>query len=99
VKKLCLVLVIFMLLVSPQMIHAKPRVYITNFWSDTVSVIDMETDTVIKTIPVGDGPFGVAISPDGRRAFITNVYSGDVSVINTILNAVIGTISRPLHNP
>jgi YVTN family beta-propeller protein len=75
------------------MIHAKPRAYITNFWSDTVSVIDMETDTVIKTIPVGDGPFGVATSPDGRRAFITNVYSGDVSVINTILNVVIATIS------
>jgi len=93
VKKLCLVLVIFMLLVSSQMIHAKPRAYITNFWSDTVSVIDMETDTVIKTIPVGDGPFGVATSPDGRRAFITNVYSGDVSVINTILNVVIATIS------
>ena len=33
-----------------------PRAYVTNFNSDTVSVINTRTNTVAKTIPVGDGP-------------------------------------------
>jgi YVTN family beta-propeller protein len=41
--------------------------YITNFGGPdhTVSVIDTATNAVIATIPVGDSPFGVAVSPDG----------------------------------
>ena len=33
-----------------------PRAYVTNFNSDTVSVINTRTKIVTKTIGVGDGP-------------------------------------------
>ena len=38
-----------------------------------MSVIDTATNTVIgDPIPVGDGPYGVAVTPDGTRAYVTN---------------------------
>jgi len=61
---------------------ATPRVYIPNRNSNTVSVIDSSTDTVITTVTVGSKPYGVALHPDGSRAYVgTNDYV--VSVIDT----------------
>ncbi|NUN95033.1 MAG: bifunctional YncE family protein/alkaline phosphatase family protein [Candidatus Omnitrophica bacterium] len=36
-------------------------------------IIDTERRKVIRSIPVGRYPFGIALSPDGRRAFVANV--------------------------
>src|SRR5436309_688383 len=44
---------------------AQTRAYVTDEGSHTVSVIDTATNTVVATIPVGVGPVGVAITPDG----------------------------------
>lgn len=44
-----------------------------------------------NTIPVGTGPEGVAVSPDGRKAYVANKASGTVSMVNTATNQVIGT--------
>ena len=41
--------------------------YITNLGSDNLSVIATATNTVTATIPVGREPYGVAVSPDGRK--------------------------------
>jgi hypothetical protein len=34
-----------------------------------VSVIDTVTNTVTATIPVGNNPFGVTVTPDGTKAY------------------------------
>jgi YVTN family beta-propeller protein len=69
------------------------RAYVTNVNSDTVSVIDTATNTVVGApIPVGDAPGDVAVSPDGTRAYVTNVNSDTVSVIDTTTNTVIATV-------
>ena len=57
-----------------------------------MSVIDTATNTVIATIPVGDTPCGVAVSPDGTRAYVTNLVDDTVSVIDTATNTVTATI-------
>ncbi len=41
--------------------------YITNFNSNTVSVIDTVINEVTATVSVGNKPLGVAVSPDGTR--------------------------------
>lgn len=49
--------------------------YVPNQGSDNISVIDMRTRTVTKTI-TGPGlaqPYGSALSPDGRYAFFSNL--------------------------
>jgi YVTN family beta-propeller protein len=66
--------------------------YITNEGDNTVSVIDTKTDKVIRTIPVGSEPYGVAASRDGRKVYVANSASNTVSVINTATNKVRATI-------
>ncbi|MFD0009123.1 beta-propeller fold lactonase family protein [Streptomyces sp. NPDC127178] len=66
--------------------------YVTNVIPGTVSVIDTATNTRIGTIPVGDEPVGVAVSPNGTRVYVTNSGSNNVSVIDTATNTRIGTI-------
>lgn len=68
------------------------RIYVANFNSNDVSVIDGATNTVITTIPVGVNPAGVGINPLTNRIFIGNLNSDDVSVIDGITNTVIATV-------
>jgi YVTN family beta-propeller protein len=46
--------------------------YITNALDNTVSVIDTKTNTVTATIPIGVGPVGVAVNPDGSKVYVTS---------------------------
>jgi len=66
--------------------------YITNSRSNTVSVINTTTKTIIGTFPVGKQPYGLYVSPDGSKAYVTNAGSNSISVINTFTNSVIATI-------
>jgi len=71
---------------------AAPFGYVTNYFSSTVSVIDAATNTVVATIPVGNGPWGAAVTPDGTQAYVTNNADNTVSVIATASNTVVATI-------
>jgi YVTN family beta-propeller protein len=66
--------------------------YITNETSNNVSVIDTKTNKVTVTIPVGTGPFGVAVSPDRTKVYVANEGSNTVSVVDTATNKVTATI-------
>ena len=90
---LCAVLGAF-LLASPAA-RGAPFAYITNATSNTVSVIDTASDTVTATVPVGNGPTGVAINPAGTRVYVANLLSSNVSVLNTATNTVIATVALP----
>ena len=70
-----------------------PFAYITNDSANTVSVIDIPTNTVTATVAVGTNPLGVAVTPDGTRVYVTNVGSNSVSVINTVTNTVVTTVA------
>jgi YVTN family beta-propeller protein len=71
------------------------KVYVTNHFDNTVSVIATATSTVTATIPVGSGPSGVAVTPDGTKVYVANNGFGfgtNVSVIDAATNTVIATI-------
>ena len=65
--------------------------YITNSGDNTVSVFSTRSGTVIATIPVGSGPYGVAVS--STRAYVANSGDGTVSVIDIATNTNIATIN------
>jgi uncharacterized repeat protein (TIGR01451 family) len=73
---------------SATLAQAQPFAYITNAGSDTVSVIDTSTNTVTATVPVGNTPSGVAVTPDGAFVYVTNQFGDNVSVIDTSTNTV-----------
>ena len=67
------------------------KLYVTNFGvQGSVSVIDTATNTVLGApIAVGSGPYGTAITPDGRKVYVVNSGDNTVSVIDTATNTVI----------
>jgi len=68
------------------------RAYVSNNGSDTVTVVDTATNTVIAVIPVGDRPRGLAVTADGARVFVANEGDNTVSVISTASNTVVATV-------
>jgi len=53
------------------------------YYPNLVATIDTKTfELVGSPIQVGQGPFGIAIAPDGLRAYVTNSTDGTVSVID-----------------
>lgn len=64
--------------------------YVTNAGGDmgshikgSVSVIDLATNTVVATVPVGEYPQGVAVNPAGTAVYVANSDSNEVTVIDT----------------
>jgi len=70
-----------------------PYAYVTNFGSHNVSVIDIATNTIATSIPVGSQPRGAELSPDETKLYVANWGSYTVSVIDTATNTVTSTIS------
>jgi YVTN family beta-propeller protein len=66
--------------------------YVANADSNAVSVIDLTTDAVTATIPVGLFPDSLTVTPDGRSVYIANSSSESISVIDTATDAVTATI-------
>lgn len=50
---------------------------------DDLSIIDLATNTVIATVPVGHYPQGIAINPAGTAVYTANSNSNDFTVIDT----------------
>ncbi len=71
------------------------RLYVTNFGSHNVSVVDLNTSRVTAEIPVGFGPTGMAVTPNLEHIYVANFYGGSVSVISTASNSVEKTIPIP----
>ena len=79
------------------------RIYATNYFSSSVSVIDTTSiklgdfnsdAVVVAKIAVSEGPYGIAVSPDGTRVYVAHFESsGLISVIDTLSLGVIGTMT------
>ena len=68
---------------------------ITNEKSNSVSIVDTETDQVVKTIQVGKTPHAIAITPKRHFAYTGNRGDNTLSVINLKSMDVVKTIRLP----
>ena len=69
------------------------RLYVTNFYGNSVTVIDTTTNTVVGApIPVGSQPNGIGFSPDGSLGYVANYDGGTLTVFDTATNTVIDSI-------
>jgi YVTN family beta-propeller protein len=96
---------------SPRQMAFTPdgsRMYVTNKLSDSVSVVDVDPQSVTyhrvlpvpggSSIPVGTEPECLAATADGQRVYVTNMLSETVSVIDadpasSAYHTVVATIS------
>src|SRR6185503_3035722 len=72
--------------------QAQARAYVSSPCSQSVFVINTATNSVVTTIAVDQGPFGIKISPDGTRAYVAHNFNNSISVIDTATNTVTDTI-------
>lgn len=72
------------LLVANQGSRSKP--------GKTVSIVDLQTFKVTRTVETGSGAHGVAIDQEGRYAYITNTYSDSVSVLDIKDGKIVTTV-------
>jgi len=77
------------------------RIYVANWGSDDVSVIDGATNAVATTVPVRSGPCGVGVNPTTNRIYVSNTgrvsQGNDVSVINGDTDTEIDTDGNPAN--
>lgn len=70
---------------APEGIAVNPlsrRIYVANSGSQSVSVIDAYTHTVVATVRVGNTPRRLVVNPTTNRVYVANQGSGTVSVID-----------------
>jgi YVTN family beta-propeller protein len=64
------------------------KIYVANFNSGTITVIDGATSTVTANLGAGTGPAGVAVNPVTNKIYVTNLNSANVTVIDGATNAI-----------
>jgi YVTN family beta-propeller protein len=58
------------------------RAFTANHESNAVSIIDMRTEKVLKSVPVSRSPHSVAVSPDGRFALVAGYEANTADLID-----------------
>lgn len=84
---------------------AGTRVYVANQNTNTVSVIDTASNTVIDSVAVGVEPRSMVVNPAGTRVYVGNFNgvidstnnANTVSVIDTACNTVTATVAVGRH--
>jgi YVTN family beta-propeller protein len=62
------------------------KLYVANQFSNTISVIDIDTSKVEANIDTGDSPYDVDVNPFSNRIYSSNRESNTVSVIDGFTN-------------
>lgn len=68
------------------------ELYVVCEQSDSVMVVDIETENVVAEITVGRRPHGIAVSPDGERLYVTNRLSDTVSIIDATARRLLAAV-------
>jgi YVTN family beta-propeller protein len=72
--------------------------FVADYRSNTVTPIDLASDTAGRPIPVGANPYGVAVTPDGAAAYVADQGSDSVTAI-TVATDTPGAVIPVGTNP
>ncbi|MEM7244454.1 MAG: YncE family protein [Acidobacteriota bacterium] len=74
--------------------RAQPLAYASAEATHEITIIDTATDMIVDHIALGDGngPYGVAVSPDASRVYVTVPGPDRVLVIDAVDRTVIATV-------
>jgi len=77
------------------------RLYISSEATQTLDIVDMETRSVIRSLPLTGRPNNIDISPDGRKVYVAiNANPGSINVFDTRSLEMVSDISNNggVHN-
>jgi YVTN family beta-propeller protein len=69
------------------------RLYIADNASNTVTVIDTNSGTVVASIPVDNQPQGIACDPATGKVYVACTGAGKVDIISTATLTVVGVLT------
>jgi YVTN family beta-propeller protein len=67
-------------------------IYVANWITSNVYIIDSRSSTVVGTVAVGSRPEAVAVNAITKRLYVVNYSSNSVSVIDGTSNTVVATV-------
>ncbi len=65
--------------------------YVSNIGSGSVSVIDLQSEKLVKTLRLGNGSEGLDVTPDGRELWVANREQDTVAIVDTEALEVVAT--------
>ncbi|MCZ6632112.1 MAG: beta-propeller fold lactonase family protein [bacterium] len=78
-------------------------VFVTNSQSRSVSILDVaglrENTVRIRVPTIGDGPYGVAVGPNGKRLYVTDIDGNQVFAFDVNTRMRIGEITDVVSSP
>jgi len=74
------------------------RVFIANYASGTVTVLDGVNDSVVATVSTGAHPQAIAVDSSNHRVYVMSTQEGTTTVLDGTNNSVLGTV-RAAHAP
>ena len=69
------------------------KLYVANRGSDDVTVVDLLTKRVVKSVPVGDKPSHIAVDSERREVYVTNEESDSLSIIISMNDSVAAQVA------
>jgi len=68
------------------------KLYVANTAGDTLSVIDLDRQGVVREMQIGKHPHGLALSPDNRRIYCSVETDRAVRFLDTATDEVVATV-------
>jgi YVTN family beta-propeller protein len=75
------------------------RAYVSNSYSDTISVIDLATDSLVENLPSGHAPINPTFNRDWSKVYVANAKGGSLTVIDARTGKLIGDIPAGAPHP
>ena len=69
------------------------QVFVADTVGNSVSVVDITTNKIIETIPVGPNPRATVFNPNTNQLYVSNFGSNTITVIDSTTTTVIDTIT------
>ena len=69
------------------------RVYVANYASNDLTVLDGTSNLVMATIKAGEHPRAIAVNPSTHTVFVANAHGNSVTVIDGTSNTELATVS------
>ena len=76
---------------------ASNRIFVSNEYGNSVTVIDAKSNTVIKNISVGTRPRGIGLSPDKTELYVAVSVDNQIAVIDTQSLQVVRKFKHPFY--
>lgn len=76
----------------------KNLVYLTNYNSGTISVINGATNEVISNIKVNSSPSSLVLNPTTNKLYVGYSDSKEITIIDTLSNSIISTVDINNNN-